>query len=237
MWPFNTDTTLRKGGFFKGSTDWHCHILPGVDDGVQTMRESLRILADYEAMGVENVWLTPHIMEDIPNTTAGLRKRYEELRAAYKGRVNLHLAAENMMDSLFDERLEARDVLPIGPEGHHLLVETSYFTGPSGLLDILERVKSAGYHPLLAHPERYQYMDRDDYVELQERGILFQMNLTSLAGLYGPVARKKALWLLKKGFYSATGTDLHRHRTLAHMADSPIPRSALQRLPSPSPVS
>lgn len=52
------------------------------------------------------MWLTPHIMEDIPNTTAHLRERFRELQDAYKGNVILHLAAENMLDSLFDERLE-----------------------------------------------------------------------------------------------------------------------------------
>ena len=75
MWPFTHKRTLEESGFFRGFTDWHCHILPGVDDGVQTMEEALRILAEYERLGVKAVWLTPHIMEDIPNTTGHLRER------------------------------------------------------------------------------------------------------------------------------------------------------------------
>lgn len=88
-----------------GFTDYHSHILPGVDDGVQTMDESLEILRLYEEQGIKSVWLTPHIMEDIPNTTAHLRDRFAELQAAYTGGVQLHLAAENMLDNLFEERL------------------------------------------------------------------------------------------------------------------------------------
>lgn len=81
MW-FCKRKTLEESGFFRGFTDWHSHILPGVDDGVQSMDESLQILAEYERLGVKEVWLTPHIMEDIPNTTEKLRNRFVELKAA-----------------------------------------------------------------------------------------------------------------------------------------------------------
>lgn len=84
----------------QGRTDWHSHILPGVDDGVQTVEEALQILAEYERLGIREVWLTPHIMEDIPNTTALLRERFIELQALYIGPIILHLAAENMLDNL-----------------------------------------------------------------------------------------------------------------------------------------
>lgn len=69
MWPFKKQIPLKASGIFAGFTDWHSHILPGVDDGVQTLEESLAILQQYEVLGVKAVWLTPHIMEDIPNTT------------------------------------------------------------------------------------------------------------------------------------------------------------------------
>lgn len=69
MWPFRKKQTLEEKGFFRGFIDWHCHILPAVDDGVQTMGEALQILEEYERLGVKEVWLTPHIMEDMPNTT------------------------------------------------------------------------------------------------------------------------------------------------------------------------
>ena len=92
---------IGESGLLTGRTDWHCHILPGVDDGVKDMETSLKILSEYEAAGITTVWFTPHIMEDIPNTPAMLRQRFEDLKQAYTGGLNLNLASENMMDSLF----------------------------------------------------------------------------------------------------------------------------------------
>ena len=222
MWPFRKKQTLEESGFFRGFTDWHCHILPGVDDGVQTMEEALQILAEYERLGVKEVWLTPHIMEDIPNTTEKLKIRFAELKAAYRGSVTLYLASENMLDNLFEERLEKDDLLPIGKDGKHLLVETSYFNPPMGLSNILLRIKAKGYYPMLAHPERYLYMNENDYQRLSSMGIEFQLNLFSLFGLYGKEVQKRAKTLQKQGKYDYTGTDLHRMVTLLNVLEDKI---------------
>ena len=219
MFGFRKKQTWEQSGFFRGFTDWHCHILPGVDDGVQTMDEALEILAEYERLGVKEVWLTPHVMEDIPNSTDGLRERFAELQAAYKGKVELNLASENMLDRLFEERLQKDDLLPWGKDGKHLLVETSYFNPPMGLNNILLRIKAKGYYPVLAHPERYIYMRRDEYERLKSMDIKFQLNLFSLTGLYGKDVQKKANDLLKAGMYDYTGTDLHRREVLQNLLE------------------
>lgn len=217
MWPFRKKQTLKDSGFFRGFTDWHCHILPGVDDGVQTMDEALQILAEYERLGVKEVWLTPHIMEDIPNTTQHLKERFEELQTAYQGNIALNLASENMLDNLFEERLNKNDLLPIGKDGKHLLVETSYFNSPIGLHKILLRIKSKGYFPILAHPERYLYMDENEYKRLKTMGVKFQFNLFSINGLYGKEVKKKAKSLKNGRMYEYVGTDLHRVEILNSM--------------------
>lgn len=215
MWPFGKRISLVDSGIFKGFTDCHSHILPGVDDGVQTMEESLAILCLYETLGVASVWLTPHIMEDIPNTTACLKERFSELQAAYTGNIKLYLAAENMLDNLFEERLMRNDLLPMGKNGNYLLVETSYFNPPMGLNNILLRIKAKGYVPILAHPERYVYMDENHYKQVKELGVRFQVNLLSFTGMFGPEARKKAEFLLKENFVNFYGTDIHRHQTFS----------------------
>ena len=222
MWPFNRKRkhqTLLDSGFFKGFTDWHSHILPGVDDGVQTMDEALQILKRYEELGIKEVWLTPHIMEDIPNTTAHLKERFNELQSAYQGHVTLHLASENMLDNLFEERLEKNDLLPIGEHKDHLLVETSYFNPPMGLYNILQHIKAKGYYPILAHPERYRYMDKNNYRKLKYEGIRFQLNLFSFTGFYGKEVQKKADWLNGRGMYEFRGTDIHNLAILKEMMD------------------
>ena len=209
MWLLSNKVKIADSGLLEGFCDWHCHLLPGVDDGVSEIRESLDILERWESLGVREVWLTPHVMEDIANETQALRERFALLEERYKGKILLHLSAENMMDNLLHKRLAANDFLPIGQRGMHLLVETSYFNPPMDMGKIVDKVKSAGYIPILAHPERYQYMDIGDYKKWKDKGMLMQLNMPSLAGAYGLEVKKKAELLLEKGFYDLAGTDTH----------------------------
>ncbi len=213
---FSKKYKLTDTGILNGATDWHSHILPGVDDGIGKMKDSLATLSYYENIGVKEVWLTPHIMEDIPNSIEELQAVYAELQEAYKGSIRLYLAAENMLDNLFDERFETGQLLPIGPEKDHLLVETSYFQPPMDLYGTLKRIQEAGYHPILAHPERYGYMTELDYNRLAQMKVKLQLNLMTLAGGYGKTAQDKANMLLSRGQYSFFGSDLHR---LKHFQD------------------
>lgn len=210
MWPFTKKYSIEESGLMKGLTDYHSHVLPGVDDGIKRLEETANVIEKYESLGVGTLWLTPHIMEDVPNTPADLRSRFEALTKGYTGALKLRLAAENMLDNLFDNRLAENDVLPIGEKGDHLLVETSYFTPPTDFDEKLSRTFNSGYLPILAHPERYVYMDTDDYESLHERGIKFQLNISSIFGFYGNDARKKAEYILKRGYYNAIGSDTHR---------------------------
>lgn len=227
---FSSKTSYTHSGALKGATDWHCHLLPGVDDGIQTMDDTLRALRLYEEQGLSELWFTPHIMEDMPNATADLRSLFAKVEATYhKEReawkhesealpaepLKLHLAAENMLDGLFDERLKAGDMLPIGAEGDMLLVETSYFNPPLDFWGTLREIQGAGYYPLLAHPERYRYMDDADYDRLHNMGIRLQLNLSSLLGAYGIAPQKRATHLLRKGYYFCAGTDTHRVEQLS----------------------
>ncbi len=229
-------TTLYDAGLYSGYTDWHSHILPGVDDGVKTMDESLAILNKYEEMGVKEVWLTPHIMEDIPNTPEKLRSRFAELQTAYKGSVSLHLAAENMLDSLFEERLKTRDLLTIGEKEDMLLVETSYYNPPMDLFGLIGRIQSAGYHVILAHPERYIYMEEKDYKQLLDMHVRFQLNLASPLGYYGRQAKAKAERFIKEGYYSYRGTDIHRYAMFQALKHHPISRRLARQIKAITPI-
>lgn len=215
-------------GVFEGLTDWHCHILPGVDDGVKSIEDSLLILDRYEKNGVLNVILTPHIMVDIPNETDALRARFEELKEAYTGPVRLYLAAENMIDNLFYQRLEKNDLLAL--PGKRLLVETSYFNPPVDLYGTLMDIKKAGYTPVLAHPERYEYMNRHQYEVYFDADVDFQLNLPSLIGYYGRSVQERALWLMNEEFYTMCGTDLHRKSSLTSFLEASIRRSDFNQL-------
>ena len=209
---FNRRRSILESGLLKGAVDQHSHILYGLDDGVKTQEDSLAILRFLEEQGVSEVWFTPHVMEDVPNTTERIRARFDELKSVYQGGLRFHLAAEYMIDTLFEERLAARDLLTHGNDT--VLVETSSVAPPINLWEVLETMRKAGYRPLIAHPERYRYMDKADYKRLHEMGCVLQMNLPSIVGFYGESARERALDLLGKGWYAMVGSDCHRFRAL-----------------------
>ena len=275
MWPFSKKTTIAASGILQGAVDHHSHILPGVDDGVETIAESLRILATYETLGIKELWLTPHIMEDIPNSPAKLQARFAELKAAYTGDIQLHLAAEYMIDNHLRKLLQnchfepqgeislinncpscvrgasnavaegdkttepqgeislnsgAPPLLPIGTSGKHILVETSYYNAPMRMNDTLQQIKSLGYFPLLAHPERYMYLSNADYTKLHSQGVKFQLNLASLAGGYGKAVKKKAEWLLSNELYSVAGTDLHCEDAIEYITNCKLNKQAVEQV-------
>lgn len=219
---------ILKSGLLDGFTDRHTHLLPGVDDGFRTLGDTLEALAYMESAGVAEIWLTPHIMEDIPNTTGFLRERYGELSEAYKGPIKLNLASENMLDNLFEERLEADDLLPM--EDNLLLIETSYFNPPIDLQKMLGDIVAKGYRPLLAHPERYKYMDDSHYARLKRQGVLFQLNLGAISGGYSKTTQQKASSLLRQGYYDFAGSDCHNLRHYQSAVTAPVHSKDLKSL-------
>lgn len=204
--------SLLSSEVLRGATDSHCHILYGVDDGVKTLEETLAVLRYEESLGLKEVWCTPHIMEDSANHTEVLKDKFDELKAAYGGPIVLNLAAEYMLDTVFEQRFRDRDLLTM--DNDTLLVETSTWTPPVGLYETLREIQSAGYRPLLAHPERYRYLNEPSYERLRKLGIHFQLNLPSLVGFYGETAMHKAEWLLANDYYTEVGSDCHRLRLI-----------------------
>lgn len=200
--------SILEAGLLGRAVDNHCHILYGLDDGIRTVEDSLEALAFLEKEGVRKVWLTPHTMEDVPNTTAEIQQRFQELLSVYKGKLELAISSEYMIDTLFEERLANRDLLLHGED--LVLVETSTWNPPINLWEVLEKMMKAGYRPLIAHPERYRYMKKDDYKRLHDMGALMQLNIPSIVGYYGDGPVERAMDLLEKGWYSVVGTDCHR---------------------------
>lgn len=213
-------TSLKDSGVLDGFKDCHTHILPGVDDGVKTIEDSLKILAYNEALGVSELWCTPHVMDDLANKTEMLRERFASLQQAYTGPIRLHLGAEYMLDQEFEQRLQDDDLIPLWDDV--ILVETSAQVPPFNLLEILENILRKGYRPMMAHPERYRYMQMADYRHLHSLGVYFQLNLGSLAGFYGESVQKTALQLLKAGLYTAAGSDCHRLVSLDSQYQRPV---------------
>ena len=202
--------------------DIHGHWLPGIDDGAADDTAAAALLSYMASLQIKQAYCTPHVMEVVPNNDkAFLTARFETLLALQEAErlkpiaeqatglatLELKLAAEYMLDMQFEKHLAAG---LLGFANNNVLLETSYMAPPHGFLDLLYRVQLAGYHVILAHPERYIYMDTAYYNRLMDLGIQFQLNLLSLGGYYGKRAQVKGLALLDRGAYSYVGLDLHR---------------------------
>lgn len=203
---FQKKHKLIDSGILQGKTDVHCHLLPGVDDGSPDVEHTMELLNFIEEVGFKSVWLTPHVMEDLDNSTEKLSARFSTFAASYQGGCQLHLSAEYMLDAGFGKLLSS-DMLKLGK--NHLLVETSYYSPPYDMDNMLKHIWEKGLKPLIAHPERYYYMEENDYRRLKELGYEFQLNIMSLGGYYGKRAKFVAEKLMEWGLYDFVGTDLH----------------------------
>ena len=174
------DTELLKKG-----TDIHSHCLPGVDDGIQSIEEAIQALTAMKKYGVECIYFTPHVMEDYPKNSADfLKERFVEFQQEVADiDIEIVLAAEYMLDASFYKHLENGELLCL--KGNYLLIEMSYLSPSPDLENIIYNLQLKGYHPILAHPERYLFMDEKDYDHLKQFGCKYQLNLMSLSGQYG----------------------------------------------------
>ena len=208
----------RNNMFFKKKTfslksDIHSHILPAVDDGASSVDESLEILKELYRLGFDSVVLTPHvIMDAYNNSTQTILNEFEKLNKAVNNsdiKITIKPGAEYYIDEGFEKLLNSGDVLTFGE--NYLLFETSYVSKPLELEEIIFQMIGRGYKPVMAHPERYGYMNGfEDFKELKNSGLFFQININSFAGYYGKTAMKNAMMLAKEGMVDFLGTDTHR---------------------------
>jgi len=196
--------------FFRGACDMHCHLLPGVDDGFATVESSLQALQVLEKQGVGKMILTPHFMKEYgDNNRTSITAKFEAFveEAAKVCHIELHLAAEYMLDARFLEHFKQGFLTLDGD--NRVLCETSYLMYEHNVTEMVYEVMLEGFQPVIAHPERYEYASNDYYARWKDRRYEFQLNLLSLAGVYGGAAKSKAHWLLDHDFYDFIGSDMH----------------------------
>jgi tyrosine-protein phosphatase YwqE len=200
------------------SLDLHSHLIAGIDDGVDTIEESIEIILELRKLGVFNIITTPHIKKErYPNTATQIKCGLDELRDELRRRkinIQIDVAAEYYADEHFLQLLQAREIMSFGK--NYVLFELSYTRCPDNLEDIVDAIKEAGYTPVLAHPERYLYMLESFhlYRRLKEKGVYFQLDINSLIGYYSPKAQKIANALLKEDMIEFVGSDTHKMRHL-----------------------
>ncbi|WP_310377779.1 CpsB/CapC family capsule biosynthesis tyrosine phosphatase [Flavobacterium sp.] len=199
--------------------DIHSHLLPGIDDGAKTFEDTLTLIKALQGFGCKQFITTPHIIQYVwdnnkEQITAKAAATVVELQKN-NSTVPFRAAAEYLMDDQFERLFKSSQLLTL--KDNYVLVEMSYINAPIQLYSILFDLQVAGYIPVLAHPERYLFYQNNfnEYLKLKRAGCLFQLNLLSTVGYYGPEITKIADQLLQKGMYDFVGSDVHHNNHIA----------------------
>lgn len=205
---FKAKPTLRElipDGFI----DIHSHILPGIDDGAKTVGESLELISEMKKIGFSKIIATPHTYPGLyENTNMSIKKSFDKISDKKPVDIKIEYASEYMINDKIIEKARNKNLLCI--KDNYVLIEMSFISEPIGLYEIIYEMKINGYIPILAHPERYLFVnDLKTYFNLKKRGCLFQANLLSTADYYGVYIRKKLEKLIRNNMIDFVGSDIH----------------------------
>jgi tyrosine-protein phosphatase YwqE len=197
--------------------DVHSHLLPGIDDGVQSLEESVSIIKQFSELGYKKLITTPHIMNDFyPNTPEIINEKLSLVRQAIvkeKLSIQIEAAAEYYFDEHFISLIKSKSkLLTFGD--NYLLFEIGFISEPLQLRTAIFDLITLGYKPVLAHPERYLYYHQklDGLQDLIDRGVLLQLNLNSVVGYYSKEVKKTTEKLIDNNMIHLIGSDCHNQR-------------------------
>jgi protein-tyrosine phosphatase len=219
--------------------DMHSHLLPGLDDGSESIEDSLILIKEFAAMGYTKLICTPHIMGDFyKNTPENIFEKLTLLRnAVEKAGINIQLdaAAEYYLDEWFMDRLENKENLLTFGAGKYLLFETSYINSSAYFDEAVFKIKSLGIFPVIAHPERYTYLYQsfDKVTEMHNKGVLFQLNINSLSGYYSKASQEFSKRMIDSNMISFIGSDCHGIRHIEALKKSRVTKMYKKLLQSP----
>jgi tyrosine-protein phosphatase YwqE len=194
--------------------DIHSHLLPGLDDGVQSYEESEDIILHFQQLGYRKLVTSPHVMSDTyKNTADRILARLDKLRIYLKNQeidMEIDAAAEYYLDEQVFRMVETNQkMLTFGK--NFLLFETNFLNEPINLKEFIFLATTRGFKPVLAHPERYLYLqdNLDKAQDLLDRGVLFQINISSITGFYSKIVQTTANKLIDRGWVHLLGSDCH----------------------------
>ena len=198
--------------------DIHSHILPGIDDGAESLADSIKMVEELASQGVTDIIATPHYVDETIYMSSRREnaKLLDELQhtLSHEGiDVRLHLGNEIYICKNIDKLILFNRIAPLA-DSEYLLVELPMSGEYSGFEDILQDLMRKDYKIILAHPERYTAMQEDFGIleRIVGMGVLLQCNTGSFIRQYGKHAEKTAVKLAKNGMIFALGSDVHHIR-------------------------
>ncbi len=215
--------------------DIHNHLLPGIDDGAKDEAASIALVKEFNALGIRKFISTPHILKPLyPNTPETIREAHQRLLDEMLDQeltnISIETAAEHMIDVNFEPMLDENEFMPL--KGSYLLIETSFMQAPLNFDQAVIAINKKRLTPILAHPERYFYLHQRPgmYKKYQDQGILFQLNLLSLAGYYDKEVQRMGWKLLDQGMIDFLGTDIHNLHQCKVLKELALPRKRIEQL-------
>ena len=199
--------------------DIHCHIIPGVDDGSKDLNSSVRMAKEASKLGYTGIFATPHyIAYDLETSKEDLEKRLIILNKVIKDNnidIELYSGNEVYISSDIVEQIENDKVYTLG-NSKYVLIELPMFGKLNNVEAIIDELIYKGYIPIIAHPERYEFVSKDqqELIDLKNIGVLFQINIGSIVGVYGKEAQKRVVKLLKNDMVHFIATDSHNSKTI-----------------------
>jgi protein-tyrosine phosphatase len=225
MFDFFKKKEHKKNVDFDYSTlmvDMHSHVLPGIDDGAQTPQESIILVKKMMELGIKKIIATPHIMADYyKNTPKTINAALDILKAELvKENIDIvvEAAAEHYFDETFEGMVNNKKLMTMGD--NYVLFEFSFISQPPNAIPVIQKLKDFGYKPILAHPERYSYMDIEQFKTIHDWGLSFQLNTISLTGYYGKEAKKLAESLIDNELIDFISSDMHHLRHAQALKDA-----------------
>ena len=200
-----------------GFVDIHSHILPGIDDGAKNIEESLLLISQMKKLGFVKIIGTPHSYPSVyDNTKKSITDSYNELKDKIPKGIKIEFASEYMADISIQDKIKNNSILTI--KDKFILIETGFNSMPNNLFEMIFEIRLNGYVPIVAHPERYIYLNENFRIaeKLKIAGCLFQINLLSSTGYYGNRISKFCDKLLVEDMVDFVGSDIHN---LRHVQD------------------
>lgn len=199
--------------------DIHTHIMPGVDDGARTIRDSVSLIRQASEGGTTEIILTPHCAPsyDFFNySDEYLEERYEQL-CAVVARERIPVILHPGMEVLYEDREELLEHLEDYATlcgSRYFLMEYYFDASAETFLEGIRTLKSCGYIPVIAHPERYDCVkeDRELAAEGRRLGAWYQVNKGSLSGTHGERSRRSAVWMMDQDLVDFVASDAHEVR-------------------------
>lgn len=199
--------------------DFHTHIIPNIDDGSRSVEETFNLIKEAKEAGFEGIILTSHYIENYYETEAKERDVWvnaisDSLKA--KGiETNLYIGneiylSENIMNLLINRKASTIN------NTSYVLFEMPLNAEPMNLYDVIYSLQENKLVPVLAHPERYSFVQREPELiyDLIEKGVLMQSNYGSILGQYGENAKMIVKKFLENDMIHFLGSDVHRQNTI-----------------------